>query len=219
MRTTKPISTISYNSDEFLQGTLNRLVQAGKVAFWAFVNHIGEDLVDEETGDVEKEKDHKHVYIEPNGKVDTVELGKLFWEFDQDHPNKPLKCINWKSSQWDDWMMYALHDDIYLASKCMERQYAYKIEEFFASDDDELYERYRDTLHSSKLAKNRKLQSMLMKGYSVGELSVMGYIDPSKSLQYAMFGRLFADGTDALACRRRDEEKRRLAELEKRDNE
>ena len=34
MKTSKPISTISYNSEEFLKAKLDYLVRSGEIAFW-----------------------------------------------------------------------------------------------------------------------------------------------------------------------------------------
>lgn len=69
MRTSKPISTISYNSPEFLTLKLNEWMKKGLVAYWCFILHKGETLDD---GTVEK--DHIHVFIEPNKTVDTLSL-------------------------------------------------------------------------------------------------------------------------------------------------
>ena len=60
MKTSKPISTISYNSEEFLKAKLDYLVRSGEVAFWYYIKHHGE--YDKETNI--QDKDHIHLYIQ-----------------------------------------------------------------------------------------------------------------------------------------------------------
>ena len=42
MKTSKPISTISYNSEEYLKSKLDYLVKNNTVEFWFYVKHLGE---------------------------------------------------------------------------------------------------------------------------------------------------------------------------------
>ena len=43
MKTSKPFSTISYNTADFLSVKLNDLVNRRKIAFWAYVEHLPEE--------------------------------------------------------------------------------------------------------------------------------------------------------------------------------
>lgn len=63
--------------------------EKGLVAYWCFILHKGETLDD---GTVEK--DHIHVFIEPNKTVDTLSLQYDSQEIDAKHPDKPFKCIH-----------------------------------------------------------------------------------------------------------------------------
>ena len=127
MNTSKPISTISYNSENFL---LSRLCEYGKLlSFWAAIRHTGED---DEGG----AKDHWHIYAEPSKRFQTDSLH--FSEPDPLHPDKPLRCMSWRSSAFADWYLYVLHDPSYLCSKGLIRKYHYKHSDFVTSSDDEL---------------------------------------------------------------------------------
>lgn len=131
MRTTKPISTISFNTPDFLELKLNELLKAGRISFWSFVPHKAED---DEAG----KKPHCHVYIEPSKMLQTDDLKSEFKEFDPSNPSKPLSCITFKSSKFDPWYLYGLHDKRYLASKNQARKFHYSHDDFRTSDDDDL---------------------------------------------------------------------------------
>lgn len=132
MRTTKPISTISYNNISYLEQTLNGLIKSKIISFWAFIKHKPED---DECGN----KPHIHVYVEPCKMLQTVDLKELFREFDPKHPDKPLGVIDFRCSKnFGDWYLYGLHDRAYLASKGQSRRYHYTPDEMYSSDKDEL---------------------------------------------------------------------------------
>lgn len=131
MRTTKPISTISFNSEDFLKLKLNELQRAGRISFWAYVMHQPED---DEGG----KKVHAHVFVEPSKMLQTDDLKLELMEYDPQCPTKPLGCISWHSSKFDPWYMYAIHDRRYLASKGQSRRYQYRADNVVSSDDDEL---------------------------------------------------------------------------------
>ena len=132
MKTTKPISTISYNSPRYLEERLNDLVTNKILTCWHFIEHEPED---DEAGN----KRHIHLYAVPAKLLQTDELTAKLLEFDPTHPTKPLKCIPWRcSKRFGDWYLYALHDKAYLASKGESRRYHYKAEDVHTSDEDEL---------------------------------------------------------------------------------
>lgn len=208
MRTTKPISTISYNSVDYLIGKLNELVSSEVVSFWAFVCHDGEML---DNGKIQtQEKDHIHLYIEPNEKVDTVKLQKFSEEYDKTNPDKPLKCIHFRHSEWVDWLWYGMHDSDYLAMKMEERAYAYPLDSdaWYYSDADEFAERCSQALHDSEVFRDMKLKSML-KTHTVSEMAYMGMIKPSNANSYYAFERLYRTGADE----RINGEKERMKQL------
>lgn len=131
MRTTKPIATISFNTPEYLALKLQELQDAKRISFWAFIVHSPED---DEGG----KKSHAHVYVEPSKMLQTDDLRDSLKEFDPLHPDKPLGCLKWVSSKFDDWYMYALHDRRYLAMKGQARRFHYHHDDIVSGDYDDL---------------------------------------------------------------------------------
>lgn len=131
VRTTKPVSTISFNTPYYLKIKLNELLKGGKISFWAFIIHKPED---DEGG----KKEHCHVYVEPSKMLQTDDLKVHFKEFDSVYPDKPKGCISFNSSKFDPWYLYAIHDKRYLASKGQCRRYHYKYDDIITSDYDDL---------------------------------------------------------------------------------
>lgn len=133
MATSKPISTISYNSTPFLIERLDELVCSGAVAAWFFIKHYGEMGEDEACG-----KEHIHLLLVPNRCVDMMKVAATFIEFDPASPGKPLKCLPFRPSKLTDWFLYAVHDPDYLQSHCMEREYVYDVADIKTNDTDYL---------------------------------------------------------------------------------
>lgn len=132
MRTSKPISTISYNSEQYLQFKLEELRKAKVIEFWAFIYHQREK---------DEAKDHRHVLIFPAKMLQTMDLESELKEPDLKHPGMPpLGVIPFKSSKFDDWYLYGIHDPAYLATKGQSREYRYSPSDFRTSDPDYLAE-------------------------------------------------------------------------------
>lgn len=106
MATQKPISTISYNTEAFLREKLDTWYNAHIIQAYQYMKHKGED------GD----KDHIHVRIEPNKKLDPMDLLDELKEF-QIGKDKPLGCRPFRPSKEEDWVLYACHDKKYLQHK------------------------------------------------------------------------------------------------------
>ena len=132
MRTTKPISTISFNTASYLRLKLDELKKAKIISVWHYIEHLPED---DEAG----KKKHIHLYIEPSKLLQTEELEEHFKELDMSMPDKPKKCLPFRSSKFADWYLYSLHDTAYLVSKGQTRRYKYEHSDFVTSDADELY--------------------------------------------------------------------------------
>lgn len=114
MKTSKPISTISYNSEEFLKAKLDYLVKNNTIEFWFYVKHLGE--YDKETNI--QDKDHIHLYIQCCDRVDTVKLREQFVEYENgDLNSKPLQCMPFQTSKPYDALLYDLHYQPYLLMK------------------------------------------------------------------------------------------------------
>lgn len=132
MRTTKPCSTISYNTDEFLTLKLNDLIRKGHIDFWCYINHHAEE---------DETKDHKHLLIYPSKLLDTNQLKEELLEADMTNlTGQPLGCMPFRSSKFPDWYLYVLHDSGYLANKGQKRKYHYTDSDLVCSDTDFLVE-------------------------------------------------------------------------------
>lgn len=142
MRTTKPISTISYNTEPYLKGKLNELVKAKKISVYHYIKHEPEE---------DEKKQHFHVWCVPSKMLQTDDLRDELKEPDPEHPDKPLGCLPFDSSDFGNWYLYALHDPGYLTQKNMSRKYHYRRDMIVSSDDDYLDEQVRkiDLLHLS----------------------------------------------------------------------
>lgn len=166
MKTSKPFSTISYNTADFLDAKLLDLVKRRKIDFYAFVHHLPE---------VDEKKEHKHLYIVPNGKVDTDEVVDYLLEHDANNPTMPLGCIRPKSSKFGDWYLYGLHDPDYLASKGQVRQYVYAREEFHVSDEDYFNEEIHQ-IDMSHLSRTKTLRQAVEDHVPFEQMVVLGQI-------------------------------------------
>lgn len=107
MATQKPISTISYNTEPFLKEKLQELLDGHIIQAYQYICHKGED------GD----RDHIHLRIEPNKKLDPMNLTELLAEYDPENPDKRLTVRPWRPSKEEDWFLYAVHDKEYLKNK------------------------------------------------------------------------------------------------------
>lgn len=152
MRTSKPIATISYNSQEFLVAKLEELVKNHKISDWMFINHFAE---------ADEKKDHIHLWIKPNTLLDTMDLQKHFLELDLKNPTKPLKCIDFRLSQVDDFILYTQHYEPYLASKAESREYHYARDDFVYCDEDSFDDLYNHAFKGSDWAKRFQILQQL----------------------------------------------------------
>lgn len=106
MATQKPISTISYNTLGFLKDRLEQLYNAHIIQAYMYICHKGE----------EGDRDHIHLRIEPNKRLDAMDLFDEFIEYDGIH-DKPLCCRPFRLSVEEDWFLYVVHDPEYLKLK------------------------------------------------------------------------------------------------------
>lgn len=126
MATNKPISTISYNTEKFLVDKLESWYKAHIIQCYQYIKHKGED------GD----KDHIHLRIEPNRRIDPMDLTQELIEPDPKN-DKPLRCRPWRPSKEEDWFLYAIHDSQYLKlKKCDSKdgKIPYKVTDLIVSD-------------------------------------------------------------------------------------
>lgn len=129
MKTTCPISTINYNSPEYLARKLTALSEAGNFDFWTFVPH---------KPDVDEKKPHNHVYVRPAKQVDTSALTRAIGiEIFPDGTQGSNVKLWMKSKTFADWYLYGLHDPLYLASKGLKRNVSYTQDDFRASSKED----------------------------------------------------------------------------------
>ena len=95
MRTSKPIATISYNTVDFSEQKLAGVASESFRTFYFFIYHIAE----------EDEKDHIHLYIEPNTRIDTMDLQEFLEEPDPKNIQKPLRPLPFRACRnLDEWI-------------------------------------------------------------------------------------------------------------------
>lgn len=128
-KTTRPLSTISYNTFDFLKGKLEDLEKRGDIDFWCFIKHFGET-----NEDGSKEKLHYHVYIVPATSLDRRQLRQEFIQFYKNE-SLPRGFMPMQPSNWQDWYLYGLHDREYLQAKGQSREYSYSDQDMVRSDD------------------------------------------------------------------------------------
>lgn len=168
VRTTKPIASISFNSQEFLKLKLNELLKAGRLSFWAFVVHKPED---DEGG----KKEHIHLFVEPSKMLQTDDLKAEFSEFDPERPDKPKGTISFVSSKFDPWYLYGLHDKRFLASKGQSRRFHYSADDFQSSDPDELNFRVK-SIDMLSLSPYQDMEDAIRQGVSWEEYFARGTV-------------------------------------------
>lgn len=167
MKTSKAFSTISYNSEGFLLDKLQRLVDTRKIDFFAFVEHFPED---------DETKMHKHLFIVPNGKVDTDQVRSELVEVDPTNPlSPPLGCLPMKSSKFADWYLYSSHDTNYLTCKGQSRKYHYPRDDFQVSDIDYFSEEIH-TIDHTRYNRFQELVKAVDEGRSFAEVLAMGIV-------------------------------------------
>lgn len=197
MKTTCDISTISYNSVEFLTDMLNDLYLAHAIEFWCFVPHLPETF-----DDGTLEKPHIHLFVRPHKSIDTMALSKLSEEFDPKCPEHPLKCIYWRKSEWSNWLLYGLHDETYLKLKLEKREFCYSYDDFFCSDADEFFERFNDAMHSSTISDMLRLPRLLETN-TVPQLVALGYVRPDQAQSFSVYEKLLNRGKAQLMHNRK----------------
>lgn len=190
MKTSKPISTISYNTEKFLKAKLDYLVRSGEVAFWYYIKHHGE--YDKETNI--QDKDHIHVYLEFADRVDTIKLGEMFLEYENgDLNSKPLKCMPFRVSKSYDALLYNIHHAQYLLQKFEQKEFAYTIDDIVSSDRDYLNQIYSEAMHSD-IFKRDRMMKLMDSGVSVAEMCYHGLVNINQAYQMMIFEQLYKRG-------------------------
>lgn len=176
MKTTKALSTISYNSDNFLTLKLNELLNRRLISFWCYIQHLPED---------DEKKAHKHLFIIPNGKIDTDQLQDYLIELNPLDIEKPFGCLWFQSSKFGDWYFYELHDKEYLLSKGQTRKYQYNEEEFVYSSQDYFIQlKHQIDYNQVTSKKTKRIITAIEDGATLVSLLSQGLISPNVFLQW-----------------------------------
>ena len=165
MKTSKPISTISYNTEKFLNKETNI-----------------------------QDKNHIHVYLEFADRVDTIKLGEMFLEYENgDLNSKPLKCMPFRVSKSYDALLYNIHHAQYLLQKFEQKEFAYTIDDIVTSDRDYLNQIYSEAMHSD-IFKRDRMMKLMDSGVSVAEMCYHGLVNTNQAYQMMIFEQLYKRG-------------------------
>lgn len=167
MRTSKPISTISYNSEEFIKQKIEYWRMLGIIEFGAWIKHKAEN---------DEKKDHFHILLRPAKLIQTMDLENDSLELDPLNPDKPLKMIGFRVSVEADWLLYCLHDKSYLAEKGLIRDFHYDITDISSTDNDTLTDIITNSLESRKGKIEWRIVECIDLGMSWGDIVRSGLI-------------------------------------------
>lgn len=120
MKTSKPISTISYNSASFLKAKIEEWKEKEIIEYGMWIRHEPE---------ADEKKAHYHVFLKPAKQIQTMYLEQDSCEIDPQNPDKPFKMVSFRVSKESDWLLYAIHDPNYLVEKGLSRQHLYGFED------------------------------------------------------------------------------------------
>lgn len=147
-----PLSVISYNSIPFAKAKLDEMRDVGYIMDYYIFPHLA---------DTDDKKDHRHILVIPNGRIDWSDFRKRMQEFDPSNPLKPLGVSTFEvCNSIDDWVLYVLHDEAYLEWKKSPRNIVnYPKELMICSDEDSYEHYYYHAYNESEFARhNTKLQ-------------------------------------------------------------
>ena len=180
--TAKPMTTISYNSEGFLKRKLQQMFETGKLEDYRYIFHYGEG------GD----KDHFHVMLFPNRRIDSVELREEFKEITTDE--KPLGCMPFrKNSLFDHWIMYVIHDPDYLKAHQSQDdgdgKIEYPLEDIKTPFPEQLQRDYKVAIRLKK-TDNQKIIEDYQKGKTPIDVAYENNINPSHIMAITNLFRL-----------------------------
>ena len=147
MKTSKWISTISYNTDKYLAYICNKLIDERYIYFWCYIEHYPE---------ADERKKHKHLLMFPNGRIDTDSIAARFDEY-VDGEEAPRRVMPFRTSKFDDAYLYMIHEKRYLLSKGLTKKYYYDRENIVCSEVDYLIE----MIHSIDMSRYKRLDFLI----------------------------------------------------------
>lgn len=171
MKTSKAISTVSYNSEEYLITTLQELEREGLIEYWFFVSHLSED---------EGEKEHIHLYLQPSKLIQTTDLNSYFIEDTHDGHGLSCKILPFHPSKEGDALLYFLHDEEYLLSKGMARLYHYQLNDVRSNSIEQIKRTYRQVKRGEMAGFTTRIKNAIYSGYNLSEFIASGQVNPNQ---------------------------------------
>lgn len=172
MKTNKSISSIAYQSPANFKLQTNALRKADAIGPALWIAHEGED------GD----KPHIHLVLLGGFKTYTTDkIGSLWLPEILGDEKRSISAL-WKvTKSLSDWLLYAVHDDLYLTFKGLEREHRYEWDEVQVTEGDEglLSELKREALDfRSTLGDKttRRLISLAKRGWEWQQIVVSGVV-------------------------------------------
>lgn len=173
MQTTKLISSISYNTPAFLRGKLYDLVRQGIIEYAHWIWHNPEE---------DEKKDHAHLVLKPNRRLDTSKLRNEFVE-PVTGEEKPRGVLPFTPSKMNDWILYGVHDRVYLLRKCQNRKNHYEQKDIETTEPDLLQEHWREC-HEGEDSRLTQVIELAGQGMTWPELLKTGLIPVNQLFQY-----------------------------------
>ena len=182
MKTSKPISTISYNSPEFLRAKIEYWKAQGIIEYGMWIRHLPDE---------DDKKAHYHVFLKPAKLIQTMDLEKESLEIPgwdiRCEPNrditdiaiqdvKPLKMIGFRNSKEDDWLLYGIHDAQYLAEKGMTRNHHYNLSDVETTCQETLQDIITHLIDNRKGRLEVRIFEMINQGLSWRDIVCSGLI-------------------------------------------
>lgn len=187
MKTKKDVSTISYNTPEFLKRKLDSLLANHTISDYIFIFHHKE---------IDEGKDHIHLLIRPNTLLDTMDIQSQLEEFDPRNPEKPLRPIDFRQSKIDEWILYVQHYAPYLAMKFESREYHYQRSDFVYADPDSFEDIYNHAFRGSEFAQRYQVLQALKTGISdPTQLIFNGTIPLNQAANLSAFNKMLQEKT------------------------
>lgn len=185
MLTSTILSNISYNTDIFLEKQLNELLKGHQISFWCYIKHQPED---------QELKEHKHLLIIPDTRIDTVALDDHFLEPDPNN-DLPLKCMLWtKTKCIYDWFLYGVHDSVYCKLKYAEdKKIHYTVKDFVFSNLDIFNDFWFKSYHEYDFWKSTKYRKFIEMGWSCKDIVKRGYVDLNEMVNFHYFAKMCDD--------------------------
>lgn len=171
--TKKPLSSISFNSADFLKYNLDELYKNNCISLYCYIRHYPEE---------DTKKQHYHLFLQPVKPIDPLALRKLFIEPNE---NGDLGCLPLMPSKFYDWLLYSLHHPLYLLHKGLYRINHYPLTDIVSSEPYYCLEQfYHDALEQYETSRIKTIISMIKEGYKYNDILESGIIPPSQIVFY-----------------------------------